>query len=193
MGESPREAPRDQPSIGRRRVTVAEAAGILAASVEAIRGRIKRKTLEAEHTREGVFVYLDTDQLESGRGQTTGQLRHEPDALISAKDEAIATLREQLEAERRASEENRRIIAMLTSRIPELEAPASPRQTGGPETTTEPPERAESGSTARGVQSETSRPWWPWWKRVFRSWLALFLAMAFLGGIVGGLIAAWAL
>jgi len=143
MGESPREATRDQPSTGRRRVTVAEAARILGVSVEAIRGRIKRKTLEAEHTREGVFVYLDTDQLESERGQTTAQPRHEPDALISAKDEAIATLREQLKAERRANEENRRIIATLTSRIPELEAPASPRQTGGPETPTKSPVRAE--------------------------------------------------
>ena len=33
------------------------------------------------------------------------------------------TLREQLEAEREANRENRRIIAALTSRIPELEAP----------------------------------------------------------------------
>ena len=190
MGESPREAPRDQPSTGRRRVTVAEAASILGTSVEAIRGRIKRKTLEAEHTREGVFVYLDTDQLTSGRGQTTDQLRHEPDALISAKDEAIAALCEQVEAERRANEENRRIIAMLTSRIPELEAPASPRQTQGPEVATELLERAETAPLARGAQSETAAPWW---KRLFLNWLALFLAMAFLGGIVGGLIAAWAL
>ncbi len=42
---------------------------------------------------------------------------------ISAKDETIATLRDQLEAERQAHAEARRIIAGLVERIPAIEAP----------------------------------------------------------------------
>jgi hypothetical protein len=43
----------------------------------------------------------------------------------------IATLREQVQAERKANEENRRIIAALTQRIPEIEAPREPRESPG--------------------------------------------------------------
>ena len=43
----------------------------------------------------------------------------------------IATLREQVQAERKANEENRRIIAALTQRIPEIEAPREPREGPG--------------------------------------------------------------
>ncbi len=55
--------------------------------------------------------------------------------MISAKDEAIRVLREQLEAEREASAELRRIVAGLVQRVPELEAPPEPRE--APETTSE--------------------------------------------------------
>jgi hypothetical protein len=55
----------DQSQTGRgepRRVTVAEASEILGVTVEAVRGRIKRRTLDYERTDKGVFVLLDTDQ-----------------------------------------------------------------------------------------------------------------------------------
>jgi hypothetical protein len=86
--------------------------------VEAVRSRIKGGTLE--NTKEGatVYVLLSPD---------LAPPEQRPDALLDAKDETIALLREQLEAQRRANEENRRIIAALTSRIPELR-PAVPRE-----------------------------------------------------------------
>ena len=41
---------------------MAEASEILGVTVEAVRGRIKRRTLDYERTDKGVFVLLDTDQ-----------------------------------------------------------------------------------------------------------------------------------
>jgi hypothetical protein len=52
----------DQSQTGRQRRTVAEASEILGVTVEAVRGRIKRGTLDHERTDMGVFVLLDTDQ-----------------------------------------------------------------------------------------------------------------------------------
>jgi hypothetical protein len=51
----------DQSQTGRRRLTVAETSAVLGVTVQAVRGRIKRRTLDHERTAEGVFVLLDTD------------------------------------------------------------------------------------------------------------------------------------
>jgi hypothetical protein len=82
--------------------------------------------------------------------------------LISAKDETIHILTQQLEAERRANEENRRIIAALTSRIPAIEAPPDERES--PQTAQEEPEGAKPRPDAPGGQEGVRRPWW---RRVF--------------------------
>src|SRR5919199_3069249 len=111
----------DRPETSRR-VTVAEAAEILGVSVEAVRGRIKRGTLEAERTPEGVFVLLAANQsTDQGAYQTVSAAE-----FIEEMRDRIHDLREQLASERRANEENRRIIAALTQRIPEIEAPRQP-------------------------------------------------------------------
>jgi hypothetical protein len=61
-----------------------------------------------------------------------------------------------------ANRENRRIIAALTSRIPQLEAPQETPKSR--ETVEEEPERAEPRSYAAGPQEGVQRPWW---RRVF--------------------------
>ncbi len=132
---------------------MAQAAEILCVSVEAVRGRIKRRTLKAEREGDHVFVLLDPDQPRPDADQSTDQAQ--PDALISAKDETIALLREQLEADRRANEENRRIIAALTSRIPAIEAPSEPIESSESPGPTETPTEA-----ARSAQEPSERPWW---------------------------------
>jgi hypothetical protein len=53
---------KDQSQTGRRRLTVAEASEILGTTVEAVRGRIKRETLERERADKGAFVFLEADQ-----------------------------------------------------------------------------------------------------------------------------------
>jgi hypothetical protein len=114
-----------------KRVSVAEAAEILGLTVEAVRMRIKRGTLHSEKDAGRVYVLL-------GHQPTTEQ----PTELTDRTAELIATLREQLEAEREANRENRRIIAMLASRVPELEAPnQEPRES--PQTATEEADRVE--------------------------------------------------
>ncbi|HKH39171.1 MAG TPA: hypothetical protein VKA82_18615 [Rubrobacter sp.] len=45
----------DQSQTGRRRLTVAEASAVLGVTVEAVRGRIKRGTLDHERTDKSVF------------------------------------------------------------------------------------------------------------------------------------------
>jgi hypothetical protein len=126
-----------------RRTTVAEAAQILGISAEAVRGRIRRGTLPVVREGGTVYVLIDRaaderttgDQTRTTGGQPSDRAG-ESSALISAKDELIATLREQLEQANERDRENRRIIAALTQRIPAIEAPESP---DAPETATETP------------------------------------------------------
>ncbi len=160
----------DRSGTSRRTVTVAEAAEILGVSVEAVRGRIKRGTLEAERRDEGVFVYLDADQPTTGRDQSTNQSTDQgayqtvsAAEFIEEMRDRIHDLREQLASERRANEENRRIIAALTQRIPEIEAPSQePRES---------PEMADDEQQGRGPipdagdpQSGPERRWWEFWR-----------------------------
>jgi ApbE superfamily uncharacterized protein (UPF0280 family) len=73
-------------------------------------------------------------------------------------------LHEQLEAEREAHREARRIIAGLVQRIPELEAPQEPLE--GPESAGEELERADPRSSATGGAQESAERV-SWWRRVF--------------------------
>jgi excisionase family DNA binding protein len=157
-----------------QRLTVQEAAEILGTSVDAVRMRVRRGSLPAEKDSDGrVYVWVDGDASE-----TKPRLDGESDALISAKDETIATLREQLAAERQAHAEARRIIAGLVERIPALEPPSEPP--GAPESAVDESERAaEPRSGTGGPQEGGERPpdtaEWPvrggslsrpWWRRV---------------------------
>jgi len=142
-----------------RRLTVAEAAGVLGTSVDAVRMRARRGSIRSEKDPAGrVYVYLN-----DGSSKTKHRLDGEPTALISAKDETIAVLREQLEAEREAHREARRIIAGLVSRVPELSAPASADQ--APAETDESPGPTRTPNDAHGGPREGTQR--PWWRRVF--------------------------
>jgi hypothetical protein len=152
-----------------RRLTAQEAAATLGISVEAVRGRIKRGTLRSTKGGDGtVYVYLqDNDQTTNQTRQADNQTQpvgadSGPDAdqtqLVPDQSEVISVLREQLEAEREANRENRRIIAILASRVPELEPArdASPEPPGAPVT----PLGETSNSTAPdGVAGAQKRSW----------------------------------
>jgi hypothetical protein len=140
-----------------QRITVPEAAAELGITEAAVRGRIKRGTLRSYRESGTVYVLLE------GGAPTTN--RDAPTDKPTNQSELVAVLREQLEAEREANRENRRIIAALASRIPELEAPSEPR---------EPPESAASDtaeprSATEEQQEQTSRPQEErsWWRRMF--------------------------
>ncbi len=165
VGEGDR--PGGGPEAAGRRLTVAEAAEALGITAEAVRSRIKRRTLTTN--REGGTVYVvlsDTD-----RAQPVGDRARpgdEPpsdrtDALIDALGGQVEDLREQLHAERQAHAEARRIIAGLVERIPAIEAPSD--APGSPETAERGPERDQPRPDAPGPQEGTDRR--PWWRRVF--------------------------
>ncbi len=124
-------------SSSNHRLTVPEAAARLGMTEAAVRGRIKRGTLRSYREARAVCVVLEGDAPPSNHDEPGGE--------AADQSEMVAVLREQLALEREANRENRRIIAALTSRIPQLEAP--PQAPGGP-------------SEAEGAQR-------PWWRRVF--------------------------
>jgi hypothetical protein len=157
----------DQSQTSRQRITVAEASEILGITVEAVRGRIKRGTLEHERDSGTVYVLLDAgqsaDQSRPDSDQAADRLQSDSAALISAKDETITTLRDQLEAERQAHAEARRLLMAALERIPpQIEAPQEARES--PQMAEEEPERAEPRPDASGAQEGVHRPWW---RRVF--------------------------
>jgi hypothetical protein len=116
------------------RVTVADAARLLGLSAEAVRMRIKRGTLASEKVGGTVYVFLDADPTRSTADPTrpiadpTTNQTTEQTALVDVLHEQVAYLREQLDKEREANRENRRIIAGLVQRVPELEPASEPRE-----------------------------------------------------------------
>jgi hypothetical protein len=150
-----------------RRVTTREAAEALGISVEAVRKRIERDQLDHERVDNRVYVYLDEDQTESGpdvEGEGAG-------ALVESLQDQVSYLREQLAEERRANDENRRLLLAALERIPQLEAPASPeaRESSESPGPTETPTPAPGGPHAATEPSETGGERRPWWRRVFGS------------------------
>jgi len=134
-------------------VTLREAADILGVSKEAVRKRVVRGTLLSDMGEDGRrYVYLDV----GGDEPPT----HERDALISEMRAHTATLVAQLEAERQAHAEARRIIAGLVERIPAIEA----RARESPVAAAKASEDAEPRPDTEGSQEGVRRPWW---RRVF--------------------------
>ncbi len=141
-----------RPGATNQRVTVPEAAELLGITVEAVRMRIKRATLRSERQGGRVFVLLGPERPTEQTTERTGPAEDRTAELID-------TLREQLQAERQAHAEARRIIAGLVERIPAaIEAPAEAREAS---------EGASPHSATAGPHSEaqaTQRPWWRFWR-----------------------------
>ena len=113
------------------RLTVAEAARLLGLSAEAVRMRIKRGTLASEKVGSTVYVLLDTDPTRSNADKTTDRTAEtttDQTSLVEVLRDQVAYLREQLDQEREANRENRRIIAGLVQHVPGLEAPPDPQE-----------------------------------------------------------------
>jgi chromosome segregation ATPase len=141
-------------------------------TVDAIRKRVSRRTIPHERDENGrVWVILDIDQDAASKVQDTDQPQSDVTTLISAKDETIATLREQLEDLRQERDEWReqarvtdRLLSAALERIPpQLEAPSEARES--PQTVEQEPERAQPRPTTVESQEPVQRPWW---RRVFR-------------------------
>jgi hypothetical protein len=135
----------------------------LGITVDAVRSRVKRGTIDHERKGGRVYVLLGDDEARPGHDQDTDQGGDQgTTAAEDRTDELIATLREQLQAERQAHAEARRIIAGLVERIPAIDAPQEASEAS--ETVEEKPERAEPRPATVESQESVQRPWW---RRVF--------------------------
>jgi excisionase family DNA binding protein len=146
-----------------QRMSVSEAADALGISEDAVRSRIKRGTLTSVRGGGRVFVILGGQR---SRDQPIDRPIDRPDesnALTSQMQGEIAYLRGQLEAERQAHAEARRLLMAALERIPAIEAPQEPSEEA--ETVEEEPEGAEPRPATGGAQEAVRRPWW---RRVFR-------------------------
>jgi len=114
-----------------RRVTVPEAAQILQTTPDAVRSRLRRGKLRKDVADDGtVLVVLNAAFVDGHNGQADGQDRQTDsqttEALVGSLQEQIEFLRQQLQQEREANRENRRLLAAALERIPAaIEAPAS--------------------------------------------------------------------
>src|SRR5215211_768364 len=134
MGGDRAKAGDDRATTERRRATVPEAAQHLGISVEAVRSRIKRGTLERAKVGGRTWVLLDAAQVRPVSDRSLGR------ELIDELRDRVRSLERRLDEERSSSAELERIIAALTQRIPELPAPVSSQSSGSPIRVSEEPE-----------------------------------------------------
>jgi transposase-like protein len=147
----------------RRRLTVPQAAEALGVTVDAVRGRIRRGKLNSEQHAGTVYVWLDAPEEDDSRGPSATSHRPSDDQSerIEVFREQVASLREQLQAERQAHAEARRLLMAALERIPpQLEAPSEP-----PESLETPSDSAPNTPTP--PEPETPAVPRPWWRRWF--------------------------
>ena len=148
-------------------VDLREAAELLDTSTEAVRKRATRGTLRSERRDGRVVVWVDDGRTPGGReaqGEGDG-------ALVEVLRDQVAHLKEQLDAERRANDENRRLLAGLIERVPALEAPAdapAPAEARG-EAAEEPGENAVGVRHQANGTDDPRGSERPWWRRLFGS------------------------
>ena len=115
-----------------------------------------------------LYVWVDSEETETDTpGAGPVEDVPPPDPGPDYRDELISTLKEQLEAERNAHAETRRIAYTLAQRVPELEAAQESREAQVSPTGDDPEEteRAEVQDRPEGSQEAAERR--SWWRRFF--------------------------
>ena len=138
--------------------TVREAASLLGTSVDAVRGRLRRGTLDSIKVDGVVYVLLDEDSCDRHADTTIGQQSwtNRQNAANRDQSQLLEELRNQNEWLRREIERKDTIIMSLAQRIPELEAPPEPRES--PKTPSE--ERDEGGELLPEQEKNSDRRSW---------------------------------
>ena len=117
-----RDEARDRPGDEMVRLTVAEVADRLGISEASVRKRVQRGQIPHERGDDGrVFVWISPG--ETRHAESRDQSRNE---LVEELRDRLRFVERQLEAERQAHAEARRIIGGLVQRIPEFEPPREP-------------------------------------------------------------------
>jgi hypothetical protein len=145
---------------GERVVPIAAAAVILGISKDAVRMRVKRGTLRSEKRDDRVYVHLND--------VPDADPNTDPNVLAESLQDQVTYLRSQLDAERKANDENRRLLAGLIERMPALEAGAEPSPSQASEAgAQEPAEAAPMPAPAQADTGAQSRPERVgWWRRL---------------------------
>ena len=162
----------DKTNDGTQRVTVVQAAELLGLTEGAVRQRLKRGTLASEMDTDGsVYVLLErthartnADNTRTNADNTNDNTNDHPlSHVVELLEDQVQYLRIQLDAEREANRENRRLLAAALERIPELEpareSPPGPREE--PETASPETEGVETPIAAE------EKPVSSWWRRLF--------------------------
>jgi hypothetical protein len=151
-----------------QRYTIPEAAKALRLTEEAVRQRVKRGTLNSVKVDGSLFVLLESDtssdrSSEQEQPANDGSINRPNDTsrLVDVLEGEVAHLRRQLEQANERDRENRRIIAALTGRIPELPPGSLPKPREPDLTAPEEP----GGARGRPVSQEPEQQ---------RSWLYRF-------------------
>ncbi len=165
-GDRPTTSPTSPRPVGG--ITVQEAADLLGTTVDGVRSRIKRGTLDSAKVGGAVYVLLAPDQSPPSSdqprlgGTSPDQSATSPedrDALLAAKDETISHLCRELDARNEELRRKDTIIMTLAQRVPELEAPRN-----GQDGAQEP--RPEAGGVEDGERDGGPEKR-SWWRRVF--------------------------
>ena len=167
-------------------VTLAEAAHRLGCTVDAARKRAARGTLPSRHDGRRLLIILpddlppvvppvarpDTDRPPDADDRTRPD---DPTPLLDALSAEVAYLREALRRSQEAEGEQRRIVAGLVARLPELTTGADrpPADTSTRETSTDAPGPNEATvelrlphptpATEGAPIVPSPRPWWRFW------------------------------
>lgn len=133
------------------KLTLTEAARVLGISEGAVRKRYKRGKLRGDTGVDGrLYVWVDTGHTD--HPEPSGE-------LVEELRDRVRSLERQLDQERQAHAESRRIAAILAQRVPELEAPSeATRPQEGPEP------RSEGYGTPENSEANIGRPWY---RRIF--------------------------
>ncbi len=160
----------------RRRLTVPEAAEALGITVDAVRGRVRRRKLRSEHENGTVYVWVEVPEGADRRGPSEASQRPADDQSERVEDlrEQVEYLRRQLDEEREARRRADTILVQLSAANAEqartiraIEAPASEEPTEGTETVEEEPEEPEPRSATGGAQAAKEPPERrSWWRRL---------------------------
>ncbi len=144
------------------RITVQEAANLLGTTVDGVRSRIKRGTLDSAKVGGAVYVLLDSDQSPPSSDQSppssdqSATSLEDRDALLAAKNETISHLRRELDARNDELRRKDAILLTLAQRVPELVAPQNGQEDA---------QRPAEGTGGVESQSEPERR--SWWRRIF--------------------------
>ncbi len=135
------------------RLDVAEAAHRLGISEAAVRKRVQRGRIPHERDDDGrLFVWVSPGETRHASSREAAEESSDITALVEEMRDRLRYVEGQLEAERQAHAEARRLLFSALEKIPSaIEAPSEPP--GGPETAT------EGGGEGRAVgDSEAQEP-----------------------------------